>query len=822
MTQQDQSAEGDEANLESRLDGASPIQPGQNGTYSVMFIGDPHNNLQGLRMARQVAESQGVDTRICLGDILQKLSSDYTRDQGLITERARAQLRVDSPLREALKEGKYSQAQIDMITSAAAASEATVSKHADRTYSLTREIDPNLITIGGNWDREEEIQRIFGDNYRGTGFTQEDNGMKVLWASGGGSAPVGGAGTTRGFLCDNQQEGVNRARPLQSLLANPRAEDQEGNEIDLLVTHVAPPSEGKHKDNFSVYLHRFMSARKSVGLPMPKLLVNGHHHSASATIDWINYQDDETGAEFKQLTFTPGVLAIDHAQEGSHGAFCIGEFDSQTHQLVGASEYHVQRTLSGTMRVVLYGKHTLDHAKQKVKFEEIGTVVAEETLEDIFGNRGPLKELDLNYALSDKGFNVDYTGLNAQEFDQRFRLNFSLIREYGEQSKNQVKAVLDEVRNKWDLERAAEGIPQTASYSAADLRGNQEEVMQGLAVKAAEVFGIDPKTFDELDETAREFKIKQLVQAAFGISFRDIEDATKNASLKFEDMPYNWGSGLQKKANEHISGAAQQYVLAPIEDEQWMDVIDNVWSPLNVKRSRTLERREIYGLVGKALQAGILSEEELTATSAYSTVKDFKKGTIMTDDEIKGTFDIRYANEDDLGISKRNGIPASEAAGLQKLIDEQGVPVLRNAKGDYIVTPKGIGYLDDDLKEAVNYDPIRLSDLLDSGKAKLVSQGDDYLASVGQAMYPINLEEEGITKGQYEATPLWQVLVEQEALKKNGNKAFMERLAQDSEFREALARQQDVSNGGSYSVNGGSDLPSSGPSVDMPDLPSDM
>ncbi len=794
-----------------------------NGTYSMMFIGDPHNNLQGLKMATQVADRLGIEKRICLGDLLLDLSSAYTRDQGLIAEKARAQLRVESPLRAALRDGKYSQAQIDSITNAATASEESVAKHAARTYGIVRDIDPTLRTIGGNWDHETEIKKAFGANYHGTGFTTEDNGMNILWASGGGSAPVGGAGTTRGFLCDNPQEGINRASELGELISKPRGTTQAENEIDMFVTHVPPPQGGQHKDSFAVYLQRFMNARKDVGLPMPKLLVNGHHHRASATLDFMNYQDDETGQEFSQLTFAPGVLALDH-QDGAHGAFCVGRFDSVTHELVGASEYHVQRTADGQMRTVLFGEHTVDWDKKEVNFTEIGTVVASEKLEDMFGSKKDLTALDVNYALSEKGFNVNYDGLSAVDLNTQFRQNFSLIREYGEQSKDAVKEVLDTVRNNWDLARAAQGVELSASYTHGELRARQEEVMAGLAIKACKIFGIDPKTLDELSGMKREFHEKMLVKAAFGVNFQHVEEATDNASSKFEDMPYNWGASLLQTANEYVSNAAQQYVLAPINDEQWLDVIDNVWTPLNVERTGTLSRREIYGLVGKALQGGLLSEAEVMATGAYQTNSSFEKGVVMDDAKISDVFGIRYAGDDELGIQKRNGIPASEAAGLQNLIDEKGLPVLRNAKGDYIITKNGAGYLGEDLQTALTYDPIRLSDLLDTGDAELISRGDETLAKVGGAMYPINLEEEGIAAGTYEAKPLWQLMEQQKALRDDKAKEFMRRATEREEFEDDLTQGADLNGANrsdaAYQPNGTNYNPAPvGLGIDMPDLP---
>ena len=753
------------------------------GTLHRVFIGDGHGNFQGFDIARRIADERGIARRTSLGDLTHELSASETKDAALRAEQFRAQLLpaighdgklTGSSLRKNIQKGLYSDETLAMFSQPRGAGLESLLNHGRHTYQLLYDIDPTLEYVPGNWDVEEPMLEVLGEKVHHNEFAAED-GMTVLYAGGGGAPHTKAGVFSQGFFSDYPDKGISHSHDLGKLLLKPRAETQEGNEIDMIVTHIPPPIEGQHVDNYAQHFQEYLLQRNSLGLPTPKLIVNGHHHLSDAEVEFKTYMDKVSGKSVKILTFTPGILALEY-NDSSHGAFCVAHFDEGTKQLVKVDEYHIHKTIDGTMKVNLHGEHDIDHESEKVTFTAINRPVLAEPWKEMFQKS---TALDRNYALEGTSFNLQYEGLNGKALDQAIKHNLAVSGRYGEQARDIVKAALDTVKERW-----LEGKSLEDTFTDSDVLKVQHEVADLLAREAAKIFSIN---IDELGFSGFDlgFYKNRLIRIMFGVNrdlygqaaehIADLQEATKIDGKKYQDIPSDWGKELLVKAARTISGQGQSYFLPGIKPEMWTAMVDEVYKPLSMERTRSLTLEEAKGLYISGINNGILTEEELQATGAYRKVPGFKANT-KTDEQIDEMFGISYTVDDELP-EQLPDLSVDKAEEIQRGIDSGAMPIFRNNKGDYLLTQSGNQYLSPELAANLNYQPVRISDLFHENRAKLVAKDDAYFVNQGRNLFPINLELEGINPDEYTVLRPWQLPLEQQKEQRRAMEEFQQRLA---------------------------------------------
>ena len=739
--------------------------PDLSNIVEVALCSDVHGNLQGLELFSKIARARQIQQRICLGDINFRLTAPFTRDSSVTATVFREKLKYDGSEFEAITEGKYSDAQLARLAEPRVSAIAAADGHAEHTYSLIRDIDPDMQVLLGNWDRLEPMQRVLAGQVIEAEFKDVD-GLKALATSGGGSAPHGACGVLEGFYSDYPDEDIYRATQARQLLIQPRAATQEENEIDVHFTHIPPTQAGQTRDNYGQHMLNFYMQRNQLGLPLPKLIVHGHHHSGT-NVEWQNYKDLASGEELKVLTLNPGTLATQH-NTATYSTFAIAQFDKDTKRLVRVEEYHVKNSMAGIVNVVLHGEHIIDHETQEIEFNLLNETVMSEANKELFKES---LTLDNNYSLLERGIITDYDGLTPEEADLRLRQNLSVIERYVKEAADTVKGVVSAVRNGWLNSALASGKELSDKFEARELAEQQRKIADILGEKAAKEWNIDLSEIDFGSEFDRLFYTRRLMEASFGITMDDLVEELTFSELTYESIPANWGGGNQRdrpgitqRVSKALNGQYQHHAIKNISDETWVDMVEKVYMPLNVKRKRDLTKNEAIQLYSKGFNQGLLTEADATAKGLYEVTEDFDPNE-KTRAEIYEKFGIGY---DDLQPREnRATLSTLESEQLQERIN-QGTSVFRNTQGDYVLTEQGPLYINPEAN--LQYEPTSIRELLDDNRAQLIAQGDQYLLNIGQGhdnlTIPVNPDLEGFDPENYQAMPLWQVQQQQRVMER--------------------------------------------------------
>ncbi len=718
----------------------------------VAFIGDPHGNLAGYTAVTEVLNALGVKERHITGDLSGKLSPDageyasaVTRDQASFTRGARdAAAQRNSSLRNCLKAGTRSKKQLAHMTNPRAAMLEAAKRHNQNTYGKFRDIDPTAKTNAGNHDDGAVLEEIHKDNYLQTGRSTS-NGIKYVTLNGGGAGPdkeMGGV-ENPDSRADFPGKDEWRSREGKEILLQPG----EDNQIDVLETHCGLPKPGRHNDANSSQNLDTLIERERMGLPKVGLLVEGHHHTSRVHFGWDTYTQETTGTQLEQLTLSPGVLAyntVDPNQTSSHGSFAVTKFNDKN-QGVQVDEYHVVNALEGIQKVIHHGTHYADHENKKVTFKGVNKTIYSEAIKNDFK---PSKELDKNYDLQAKGLNLNYAGEGEKDWDPfkldlRIKANLSISGLYVEQAQTEVKHAFDVVGNEWKRTSAKE-------FDADSQLEQQMKVAKILAGKAAKKFGVN---LDQIDTDDIGYFEDRLVEAAFGIQFDDIQKATDVKTKKFADIGDKWGHGILEQIEKSLRGKYEQHIIAPITKKQWASVVDNVYMPQSVERKRELTTQEAIGVFVKGLNAGYIDEATALGTGLYKKKEDLKANK-YDDEAINEAFGIKAVKEKSHSL-ERTLLEGEDPAQLQEALNN-GVPVYTNSDGDYIPTAEGPKYLTDEQKSSLEYETKNIKNMLDNNEAKLVADGNNYMANIEGRNILLDMEKEGIDPSDYQKMPLWE------------------------------------------------------------------
>lgn len=702
-------------------------------------VGDIHGNFGALELAINLFEREGIDHQYCTGDILGHYMAEATRDSANFSRKVYDDLHYPKSIyREGMEEGIWTPEQIERVSKPRGLALESLLRHSEESYRIFKRIAPNLRTVPGNHDIEKTMGEILAENLLKDEFIEVE-GMNWATTGGGGSAPDTTGGIREPFYCDDQDRGRVHSRKAQKLLLQPRGQTQEENTLDALILHIPPPLKGQHVDSYAIHVRDILLQRYKSGLPMPQLIIHGHHHSSSALIDWQTYKDPASGDHFEALTFSPGVLTQKRVS-ASYGTFTTAEFDEKN-RLAKVDEYRVYNTIAGIRKVVLHGEHTVDHDKKEVDFKTVNKTIFDEADKELFVES---LELDKNYALHKKNLCIDYKGLNGVELDNLIKQNLAVSNHLVEIAVDDMKSVLDSVKNDWNTDAKDLG----KKFSWGELQTKQREIADLLGDKAASNFGIN---IDEINcsEFESTFYRRALMRVWYGITFNDIQEATDLKTQKYEDVPVSFGGSLLKKVSETLGNQYQSHFLSPLKAKEWMKAVE-VYTPMNVERTRELDDKEGLQLYAKGLNSGLLTEEDVLTSGAYKKTKDFKANKLSLEeiDQKFGITEMRTLEE------KKNELSLDEAQNALT----QGTRVYNNKNGDYVLTTNGNKkYIPKELRGELNYQTETIKDLLDQGEAELINGGDVYKVRIDGQNKPITIdpETECIDLDKHEATPLW-------------------------------------------------------------------
>ena len=733
-------------NLEEILGNSRSVSSGSQ-RKRVLFIGDPHGRFDAAQFAINYAHSLGVDDKVVLGDLLYDFSSSVSQSEARRAQALQASLRnEEGDLYQAIKAGEFRDEQLARLQAVATQQLGIVEKHAQRGYELFAGMDSETKYIAGNWDMDTKMREIFGERFL---YNQRSEiaGMKAVIGGGGGQLPVRPGVNPQDFACDNGEKEEFAIDGLAQVLLDP-----ELDEIAMLVDHCGIPStSGGHVDRHSSMLERYLFRRHKLGMALPKVVINGHHHSDQTKIEWREYTDLETGAKMKMLNFAPGVLAQNH-NEGSRGTFTIAEYNDDD-QLVAVDEYHVQNHIQGIMKVVHFGRHTIDHENEEVEFTRMGKVIHSETERELFEKS---VELDANYALEKKGFVFDYSTLNIEEKDLALRQSWGLMSSFIEKTEKKVQKAFDTVRLQWEDTMAAR---DSRKMSHQELRKMRDEVIELLSdLGAKELGGID---FDALNcsDVEKLLYRNAIIHTAFGITESQIEAATSIKDNDFENIPHNWGGSIfgrhtnrqgqtvKSQISQSLQGRLQQQLLfnSGITTKDYQDMFDQLYAPQNITRTRELTQNEALNLyVPAAISdyggAGLVASQRVmeTAKGAYTQVEDFE-GKTRTTEEVDSMYGI--VREKDIAVFTQ----------------------------------------ENDL-HSVGYDAQKLTEALEDNKARLIGSAGNIgveLAESPGAYFALDSLGDEVDVSGYDVIPKWQA--DQEAMQQKQQRDFSKLLEQIQE-----------------------------------------
>ncbi|MBI2572781.1 hypothetical protein HYV86_02890 [Candidatus Woesearchaeota archaeon] len=716
-----------------------------------LYVGDMHSNYLGLEAAVAIAQQRGVSERILLGDLTYHMASQYSRETARRGAQLRQQLRSiqDNPLKTAIQNGEYTSQQLEAILQPATAIRGVVEHSQRAAYQHIRQIDPTAITIAGNWDTEESITDVFADHFRPAGMTEEQ-GIRRLWAPGGGTPPIGHVGFNEGFFSDHADEGIHHMQDVIPYLVQPQGVTDAENTIDEIVTHVPFPKPGQHTDQFSLQLQDALFKRHELGLPAIGNLVHGHHHGGFS-YTWETLEDKKSGKTLEVECFAPGVLALEH-NDGTHGTFCFARRDTTSHQILEIDEYRVWNGIAGIMKVEFYATHHIDRVNKKVDTHHVGEIVSKRANLQLFKEH---MEFDPNSRLRDRGLVTDYTHLSAFETDLALRQSIAVIGEYVEDARHAVKTAFDTMYHE-HLTQMDAGHRLTGRDETIAL----QKVRDNLAIWASKLLKID---YDAIytDAIERDYFKSIAVQAVLGVTLDTLRQHVPMRGKTVGDINGHSAKELEKEVGNTMWGKHIQPLIKNIEPSQFAEMVDKVYAPQSVQRKAGLDpevdRSTFVNLWAKGWQQGLLSKDDLLASGFYIANNNFHEHK-MPDAELRnltGMVTEPHSSPQPIYVPERE-IPA-----IQEKISQNRASVFRNNLGDYILTKEGPLYIPESQRSSMQYEPVTMKGLVEQG-ARLVTGGDQYFVEVNNKLRPIDLAAENIDPSQYNVTPRYQVEIEQQ------------------------------------------------------------
>ena len=736
----------------------------------VGFFSDLHGDKRNLDAIVRTLELKGVTSIASLGDMLYDTQTAETLSNLQRATKARTLIGQENPMREEVLDGNFSDEQLQRLAGDYEFARSTTKKIAKADYSDFKGQleDFDIAILGGNWDHREEIQEVFGENYLNA-TNKSLEGVDFLGFSGGGLQPVQSFGPET--LADDQDTERYEFRKWMKKLGS-------GSPLgaDVLISHLPFTSGWNVKqDNATEHLKEAVLMRKKAGLDTPDVYMWGHSHQ-EATVEY----NEELGG-FKVM---PGVAGNTHAS-GNYGTFIISEFNDDN-KLVAVDEFKIYNSVAGLIDVELAGRYELDYENKDVEYTEIGESVINEFQPTGFRDN---LTLDDNVSLKQRGFNLKYEGLDAKEKDLVLRQNLTLIKDFAKETSEKLKGFIDDAKRKMLCGRAAD-----AELSYDDVCFAANEVQDKFSESAADIMHVDLSRFT--NDIEQRMVRNSLVEAVYGIKSHVVNYAlteVKKDKMDAESVSGKWA--LEKELVGHVRQSIEkilpEQIKQDLEAEDYQEMIDELYLPLNMKRKRDLTLDEASQLWDNANEVGLLSYGSLESTGLFEEIEGFTPNR-KTAQELEDMFQLNKNVEDDEESVASAVNESSVGSNVGSKIDQirksisNGAPVFREddeGAKEYMLTTDGKKkYLGSEETDGLTYVPKTMQEALDDGQLKLVKLGNQEYVPNGKSLVPFDREKFGVND-RYQSDHSSEDMLRTDLLEKGVPEAeignFIDHLAQN-------------------------------------------
>ena len=286
-------------------------------------------------------------------------------------------------------------------------------------------------------------------------------------------------------------------------------------------------------------------------------------------------------------------------------------------------------------------------------------------------------------------------------------------------------------------------------YSAA------QEVQDKFSESAAEIMGVDLSKFT--NDVERRMVRSTLVEAVYGVKNHLVKYALteiKGSSLDAESISGKWA--LEKELVGHVQESIEktlpEQIKEGLEAEDYQEMIDELYTPLNMKMKRDLTLQEASQLWNNANEIGLLSYGTLESSGLFEEVEGFTPNK-KTAQELEDLFQLRKLSDDEDLTSAING---SDGNGERDALKDK-LEKLRSAINDgkhsvfkdngeeareYLLGHDGKKkYLNPEITDGLTYVPRTMQETLDDGQLNLVKLGNQEYLPNGKNLIPFDREE---------------------------------------------------------------------------------
>lgn len=574
------------------------------------LFSDIHGSWSNLEAIVKVFEKEGVKSTFFMGDALYETMGQFTIHQSQISQALKEQLRQESPIRNDILNGLFSNKQLQIFEEQYKNNKRLSKKIAKKEYETMKNILGNIDTIilGGNWDYTTEIQEVFKNSYINA-QSKEIEGIKVTGFSGSGSGV--GLNFSEESLADNQRDEKYQFREWGKAFKDDIISD-------IFISHLPfTDGEGVTKENGveqlkSLYMNANMQDKN-----IPNILVSGHRHDQG---------DVKYDSELDAFIIRPGASSDNHNDSASP-TFMIANFGNDN-IIKSVNKYEIKSNIEGLKEVIMTSKYIINYKNKTVTKNKINTPIIEKiNIPDLISNL----QIDKNWCI-DK-LDLNYSNLNIQEKDIQLRKNISAMFTIGKQQENEIKKATRKCN------------PKYIKKDKFDL-GFYFEITKHLSDAALKKYGAN---LDNIDKENQDLIKEVFIQAAYGISGSDIINILKESQAnKIEEIASQIGqtsaSNVQKKVQEKIFNTDERNSLTTKDFQEMAEL----YIPQNFKANGKIGNKAI-NLWIDTFQKGLLSSKDMEKYSQYykktTSYEVNKKNKTNLEDMFDFKYESKYVNE---------------------------------------------------------------------------------------------------------------------------------------------------------------------------------
>jgi hypothetical protein len=590
------------------------------------IFSDTHG-ISNIPILAKAASKLNISGAMHLGDLAYETTSAYTVKQGNMANGKIHQLAVKSAhpesdtLRQDTLEGLINKEIIKDITSKRDVAIELADKGFEETLNFVKnEFNKYNIkfdaVLGGNWDREKPLAKIFGDNYlngmqkggkKVNSALKVVDGIKIVGLSGSGSQPQ--KAMPQGLLADDQLRD-SRSYSKENGHWESALLSEESQSLDLLLTHV-PPTDGIgiEKENGVQNIKQLLKARLSQGLENPDVLF-GHRHGK--THFWY---DKELGT----FTGNVGTGGLVH-NDGDYSSFTVCEFDDNN-KIKFVEEYRVFNLGDGTQEVVHHANHMFDRANKKVNKISIDELVYHDAaLKPTFD----VTKHDPNSSFS---FVTDYSKLTNKEKHETLVKNLEHGWAKAEKFMERAKEVGNGARRKVLRGKNKEDyLTLDLQKQIADI--TYEQLFQDTIKENKIDFEKIISNLDVRSEKDIEFAKNVITKNYKGVDRADAHDSFATPKMKIKDIAHNYANKFAQMVQKYVSGEFQNAALGGVRADELQDMAELFMVNNAVRKHDIYNKNESVNLWAQAYQNQIITSRMIQDNENYYIDQNHKSESI--------------------------------------------------------------------------------------------------------------------------------------------------------------------------------------------------